>query len=130
VSATVRVSTPFVEAPWSDSTHPGIRLRLGFRPTRPLHDAGMRIEPPPSLAWATGAMPAATAAPAPPEEPPGVWSVFQGLRVAPKRSDSVHEMAPNSGVAVLPIRTNPASSSRSISSASSSTGPGAVPRDP
>jgi hypothetical protein len=95
-----------------------------------VQDAGIRIDPPPSLAWATGAMPAATAAPAPPEEPPGVWSVFHGFRVAPKRSDSVHEMAPNSGVAVLPMRTNPASSSRSTSRASSSTGPSAVPRDP
>ena len=31
----------------------------------------MRIEPPPSLPWASGTMPAATAAAAPPDEPPG-----------------------------------------------------------
>ena len=43
----------------------------------------MRSEPPPSLPWATGSMPPATAAAAPPEEPPGVRSVSHGLRVAP-----------------------------------------------
>ena len=43
----------------------------------------MRMDPPPSLAWATGNMPAAVAAPAPPLDPPGVWSRFQGLRVMP-----------------------------------------------
>ena len=44
----------------------------------------MRIEPPPSLPWASGTMPAATAAAAPPEEPPGVRSVSHGLRVGPE----------------------------------------------
>ena len=43
----------------------------------------MRTEPPPSLPCAAGTMPAATAAPAPPEEPPGVRSGSQGLRVGP-----------------------------------------------
>ncbi len=38
----------------------------------------------PSLAAAQGTIPAATAAAAPPEEPPGVWSVSQGLRAGPK----------------------------------------------
>src|SRR3546814_1770711 len=37
------------------------RPRLGLRPTRPLIEAGIRIEPPPSLACATGTIPAATA---------------------------------------------------------------------
>ena len=43
----------------------------------------MRIEPPPSLAWAIGNMPPATAAEAPPEEPPGERLVSQGLRLMP-----------------------------------------------
>ncbi len=43
----------------------------------------MRIDPPPSLAWAIGTMPAATAAAEPPLEPPVECSVFQGLRVGP-----------------------------------------------
>ena len=43
----------------------------------------MRIDPPPSLAWANGTMPAATAAADPPLEPPGVRDVSHGLRVGP-----------------------------------------------
>ena len=35
----------------------GTRPRLGLCPTRPQHDAGIRIEPPPSLALAAGNMP-------------------------------------------------------------------------
>ncbi len=60
-----------------------VRWRVVFSPTRPLALAGIRIEPPPSLAWATGTIPEATAAPEPPLEPPVVCSVFQGLRLAP-----------------------------------------------
>jgi hypothetical protein len=66
-----------------------IRPRVGFNPTRPLHDDGMRMDPPPSLPWASGASPAATAAPAPPEEPPQVRAGSQGLRVSPRASLSV-----------------------------------------
>lgn len=57
--------------------------RVGLNPTRPQLEAGMRIEPPPSLPWAPGTMPAATAAPEPPDEPPGVREVSHGLRVGP-----------------------------------------------
>ena len=60
-----------------------MRPRAGLRPTRPQHAAGMRIEPPPSLAWAIGTMPDATAAAEPPEEPPVVRAVSHGLRAAP-----------------------------------------------
>ena len=57
----------------SDSVGPdGVRPRLGLRPNNPQHDAGTRIEPPPSLAWAAGTTRAATAAAAPPLEPPGI----------------------------------------------------------
>ncbi len=65
------------------------RPRLGFSPKRPQQLAGMRIEPPPSLPWATGTMPEATAAAEPPEDPPLECSVSQGLRVGPKASGSV-----------------------------------------
>ena len=34
-------------------------------------EAGIRMEPPPSLACASGTMPEATAAAAPPDDPPG-----------------------------------------------------------
>ena len=60
------------------------RAEEGFSPTSPVCEAGRRIEPPPSCPIASGAMPAATAATAPPLEPPGVSARFQGLRVAPK----------------------------------------------
>ena len=46
----------------------------------PQRAAGMRIEPAPSEPCATGPSPAATAAPAPPDEAPEVRSRFQGLR--------------------------------------------------
>ena len=59
------------------------RPRVGFNPTSPHCDAGMRIEPAMSLAWAAGTSPAATAAAEPPDEPPGEWSRFHGLWVGP-----------------------------------------------
>jgi len=89
MSATVRLTTPLDDSPSRPFGPLGTRLRLGFRPTRPQHDDGMRIDPPPSLACAIGAMPDATAAAAPPLDPPGVWSVFQGLRVTPSARLSV-----------------------------------------
>src|SRR4051812_48298388 len=63
----------------------GLRAGVGFRPNPPEGEAGMRIEPPPSLACATGRMRAATAAAAPPDEPPEECARFQGLRVGPCR---------------------------------------------
>src|SRR5258705_3721331 len=68
----------------------------------PHQAAGLRIDPPPSVPRARGARPAATAAPAPPEEPPGVWPRLHGLRVAPKRRLSVTPTQPSVGVFVLP----------------------------
>jgi len=67
----------------------GMRPRLGLRPNTPQQDAGTRSEPPPSLPWAKGTTRAATSAAAPPLEPPTLRAVSQGLRVAPKRVDSV-----------------------------------------
>ena len=130
MSATVRDTTPEVDAAVMFSTRLVMRLREGFSPTSPLHDAGMRIDPPPSDAWAIGAIPAATAAPAPPEEPPGVKPGFHGLRVAPSRSDSVIEIVPNSGVVVLPISTNPAARNRATTGSSAASGCSGTPRDP
>src|SRR3546814_6260646 len=51
-----------------------------FRPVRPCTAHGMRMEPPPSEPVASGTMPAAMAAPDPPEEPPA-------LRVGSQRSE-------------------------------------------
>jgi hypothetical protein len=70
------------------------------------------MEPPPSLAPATGTMPAATAAAAPPLEPPGEYSRFHGLRVGPQATGSVMPFAPSSGVFVRPKITSPAANQR------------------
>ena len=60
-----------------------MRPRDGFSPNTPQHAAGIRIDPPPSLACATGKTPEATAAAAPPDEPPAMRVRSQGLRVWP-----------------------------------------------
>ena len=130
VSPTVRVSTPLMPNPSTSTTALLTRPRVGFRPTRPLHDAGTRIDPPPSAACAMGAIPAATAMPEPPEDPPGVRSGFHGLREMPSASLSVKEKAPNSDVVVLPSRTNPASTNRSTSGSEASFGNRLVLNDP
>src|SRR5260370_36118338 len=67
----------------------GLRPRVGFIPKSPQHDAGMRIEPPPSLPCAIGTMPAATAAAEPPLEPPVVGEGAHGLQLGAKRSGAV-----------------------------------------
>ena len=111
VSRTDRVTTPsWVKGP-QNSPNPGpsdVRARVGFKPTRPHSLAGARIEPPMSLACATGTRPAATAAAEPPLEPPVECATFQGLRVAPYASGSVVTDVASSGVLVLPTKTNPA----------------------
>src|SRR5262249_58621208 len=102
VSATERVTTPLVARPSRSTATLVTRPRVGFSPTRPLHDAGTRIDPPPSSAWAMGAMPAATATPAPLDDPPGERSGSHGLREMPRASLSVEGTVPNSEVVVLP----------------------------
>src|SRR4051794_30880605 len=85
-----------------------IRCRVGFNPTRPHSLAGMRIEPPPSLACATGTIPEATAAAEPPLEPPVERERSHGLRLGPYARGSVVGRIPSSGVLVLPMVTKPA----------------------
>src|SRR6184192_245773 len=109
-SSTVRAIGPLVENPSRPPYGAGeTRPRAGLMPKSPQHEAGIRIEPPPSLPCAAGASPAATAAAAPPLEPPGVREVSHGLRQSPFSSDSVIAIVPNSGVFVLPRITKPAS---------------------
>src|SRR2546427_12892971 len=91
---------------------------LCLSPTTPLHAAGMRVDPPPSVATASGAMPLATATAAPPLEPPLERSALQALRVRPNKGESVRHLVPNSGVVVLPIRMAPAARSRATATAS------------
>ena len=58
--------------------------------------------------------PAATAVADPPEDPPEVNEVSQGLRVGPPRRSSVVGRMPNSGILVRPTGTKPAGLSRLI----------------
>ena len=94
----------------------GVRPRVGLSPNRPQHEAGMRIEPPPSLACAIGTMPAATAAAAPPLEPPGrdlqVPRVARRARTASARCTAGCRAR---AVAVLPKTIAPARRKRSTS---------------
>ena len=71
-------------------------------PKRPVKLAGMRTDPPPSVPMDNVQRPAASAAAAPPLEPPGVRSVFHGLRQGSPSLFSVVPDWPNSGVLVLP----------------------------
>ncbi len=109
--------------PKGESGHAGTRPKEGLRPKSPVKLHGMRIEPPPSVPTASGPIPEASAAAAPPEEPPGVFCGFQGLRVTPVSGLSVTPFQPNSGVVVLPRRSAPCSLRRATAGASSGQGP-------
>src|SRR5688572_9943751 len=103
-SPTVRASGPTTSSP-ARLVRPdaaGTRPREGFTPTRPQAAAGMRIDPPPSEPGANGSIPDATAAAAPPLEPPAPSRRSQGFRVGGPASPSVYDGSPNSGVADLP----------------------------
>lgn len=133
LSRTVRVTTPCTAAPCIISPAPGpsgVSPRPGLRPTRPQHAAGMRVEPPPSLAPAAGTMPAATAAAEPPDDPPGVRVRSHGLRAGPQASGSLMALAPNSGRLVLPKIARPASSQRWTTVECSAAGTDCNDRDP
>src|ERR1700734_3233049 len=81
-SATVRASGPSVDSPTRSgmSGPPEMRPRDGLIPNSPQTLDGIRIDPPPSLPCAAGARPAATAAPAPPLDPPADLLRSQGAR--------------------------------------------------
>src|SRR5205814_8487397 len=81
-SATVRVLGPRDCSTITSTSSDGIRSGVGRRPTTPQHEAGIRIDPPVSPPSATEAIPAATGAPLPPPEPPGVTPSRHGVWVA------------------------------------------------
>jgi hypothetical protein len=83
-SRTERVIGPtFDSVPWAEGGQIGTRPKVPFRPNRPVKEQGMRTEPAPSEPTARLPMPTASAATPPPEEPPGVLWMSQGLRVMP-----------------------------------------------
>ena len=90
-SATDRASGPSVPSPDRSGTSGAleIRPRDGFSPNRPHTLDGIRIDPPPSLPWAAGARPAATAAAAPPLDPPADRLRSQGVRAGGPTAVSV-----------------------------------------
>src|SRR3954464_5545959 len=93
----------------SPTSGPWLTLaRVGLRPTRPHSLAGMRIEPPPSLACAAATMPDATAAAEPPPHPPVDRPGSHGFRLAPYDVGSVVGSVPSSGTFVRPMNTKPA----------------------
>ena len=123
-SSTVLAIGPLTDRPFHAPScgASGTRSRCGLMPNRPHHVDGIRIDPMPSEPSAIDARPAATAAPLPPLLPPGVRSVFHGLRVAPNATVSVNGQIIISGTAVLPRMTAPAARSRRTTSASSAFG--------
>src|ERR1700730_9938979 len=100
------------------SASSGNRPREGLSPTIPLQAAGIRIEPPPSLAWAIGTTPAATNAPEPEDEAPAVGSVSHGLRTGPSRGCSADALNPNSDSCVLPTDVGPVARNTRVNSPS------------
>jgi hypothetical protein len=82
----------------------------------------MRMDPPPSVAWATGTIPAATAAADPPLDPPALRVGSCGFKVGPNSAGSVLGDSPNSGVFVLPRTTSPAARWRCTTTESWSAG--------
>src|SRR6185295_12025796 len=90
----------------------GTRTLVGLMPAMPLLWEGPRIEPPQSEPMSKAAPPAATIAPAPPDEPAVERVVSYGLCEPPKRRFEavlmpVRPPSVNSGVLVLPRRIAP-----------------------
>ena len=96
----------------------GTRPTLGRSPTTLQNDAGLRSDPPMSDPSASGTIPAARAAAAPPLDPPAERLRSNGLRVVPKIGLKVCDPAAHSGTLVLPMTTAPAPRIRSAISSS------------
>src|SRR5919109_1032774 len=119
-SATVRVIGPRDWSTVASTSSEGTRSGVGRNPTTPQHDAGMRMDPPVSPPRATVQSPAATAAPLPPLEPPGVMPSRHGFCVEPKIAFVVPIDAASSGTFVFPSTAIPAARARATGTASTS----------
>ena len=69
--------------PYGLAGYSGIRPYVGLSATVPVKEAGMRTDPPPSVPIDQAPMPRATAAAAPPLDPPAVRPGSHGLPVGP-----------------------------------------------
>src|SRR5947209_9089942 len=107
-----------------------MRPRLGFRAKIPHQLAGRRTEPPISAPMWSGPYPAAAAAAAPLDEPPGVLLRSHGLRVSAWKLERLEESMPKSGMDVFEKITAPASRRRATGGASSDASVSVVARVP
>src|ERR671939_1049754 len=109
----------------------GTLPNCAFIPKTPQNEAGMRMDPPPSVPSARGVTPAATEVAAPALEPPGVLDVSQALHVTPESGLSPPPaLHPNSVAVVLPIMHAPAALTRSTDGASAPATLSAMVREP
>src|SRR5215470_14319632 len=113
-SAAVRAMKPGVSSDGASGTLPprGTRPKVGLMPATPQSAAGIRMDPPVSLATAAGTRLAATAAAEPPLEPPVMNAGLTGLRVPAPEGWIVVMPQPNSCDLVSPTITAPARLSR------------------
>ena len=120
-SSTFRVSGPTcAKVGVADTGYTGTLPKLALIPKRPVNEAGILTEPPPSVPKAYGTIPAATIAAAPQLDPPGVRSKFHGFLVIPVKGLSPTALHPNSLVVDLPSNTAPEFLSLSTDGASTS----------
>ena len=93
---------------------------VGFSPTTPQNDEGMRMDPPVSVPRAIGTTPPASAAADPPLDPPVMREGSHGLAVGPHAETRLVAPAASSCMFVLPITMAPAARKRRTTSASAS----------
>ena len=98
---------------WFGRMTSGTRPSDCLNPTTPHHAAGIRADPPPSVASANATIPSATAAALPPEDPPLLRAGANGLPVGPNSRLSQTPLKPKTGLFVLPSTIAPAASMRS-----------------
>ena len=95
-----------------------MRPCVGRKPAMPVIEAGIRTEPPVSVPSAASAISAATVAPEPPLEPPGMRSGFHGLRHWPNTGLVETTPQASSCMLALPISTAPWAFNRPTTGAS------------
>ena len=91
----------------AEGSHAGTLPKVGLTVASPQQNEGQRSEPAISFPWCMGPNPAAAADEAPPEDPPGLASSFQGFSVLPCKGLSVVNLIDNSGVFVRPMMIAP-----------------------
>ncbi len=76
---------------------------MGLKPITPQWEDGFLIEPPVSEPRLASQNSAATDAAEPDDEPPGILSLAEGLRVGPKQDVSPEDPHANSSMFAVPI---------------------------